>query len=180
MTFLARPDLSTCVVMLKKAGSSSFYSAIHNSKKGLNLTNEEAIPYSKRVMFIRNPLARHHSAFSFFWWLKADGHVTDVIDMGVFKGDNVQEDYEAFVDYSLENENGHWNSQIAEASFNGEFIPNRVHRFEDLQTYWEEYFTGLLPWSNAFSKVQVDEYRREDLIKFYTEDITLWENLNDD
>jgi len=175
---MARPDLNTCVVMINKAGSTSFESSLSSHKKGKMIHGDDAQGYSKRVMFIREPLARHQSAFSFFWWLKDEGHVTSIFDLSLFKGKSLAGDYAAFVDFSLENGDSHWNPQVGEASDNGTFIPNIVHRFEDLTNYWETYFTGRLPWDNAFSKVATTDYRRGDLVEFYRNDTSLWENTN--
>ena len=89
--------------------------------------------------------------------------------------------YERFIDYTLAYEDNHWKlqSELLETQ-NGDWIPTKMHRFEDLVSFWPDYFDVALPHKNSSpTPYVVNEYRLEELLTKYRRDIDLWQSLGD-
>lgn len=85
-------------------------------------------------------------------------------------------DYQSFIDFILSGEpDSHWAPQYAQGLHEGVFVPNTVHRFEDVNKYWFDYVGGKLPTTNSWAPVAVDPYRLDDLYGYYADDLILWE-----
>jgi len=125
---------------------------------------------SRRVAFIREPVDRLESAFSFFYWRADYGwpHSTPApIDS-----------WEAFVEYVLDPTNpddAHWQPQIERIG--GESVATELYLFEDLADVWEDIRPGILPWHNRTSRAPtiVQDHRITELRQKYTVDRALRE-----
>lgn len=134
--------------------------------------NSEVLDISTRVAWIRNPLERLVSAYSFFYYLNEQNGNKEK----VAQKEHTQS-WEAFVDHFLSTPDIHWNSQKEMLSLNGEYIPTVSHRFEDIMKLWGNYIPGLLPWYNACTKLPINDYRRDEIDAYYAEDSALWHTL---
>lgn len=169
--FVAKKDHEVAVAVIPKSGSQSIR---HCCRFQVLLSNEEAKSYPVRVAFIRNPIERLKSAYSFFYFLMEDGVKTD----GTAPPHSSLGSWPDFVDYALGNDNPHWKSQVDTVrDDSGLIIPNRFHKFEEIKDHWEGYYKGALPWINASSRAPTSDYREDDINKFYIEDFELWRSL---
>lgn len=188
MTFGVCDAFPNAISNIEKCGSRSTYEAIMSMRSGRLISNEEALSRETRVMFIRNPLSRIMSCFSHFWWLAYNGSNYYEFMPKILKGElgSEQEDLEIFTDHILSNDNTHWSSQIEQLTTeNGIFVPNRVHRFEDLKYYWGMYCVGKRPdlgeppyiqrQLNSWSKINLKDYRMNDIREKFAPDFELWE-----
>lgn len=177
--FVSREGSDVCVGIIQKCANTSIRSAVMMSNIGVEIQNKDAFDYDKRVAFVRDPLERLDSAFSHFWFISSVGSSFD--DMPVehlyVEGRGLQGDYEAFIDYILGNENCHWIPQVDILSYEGVFVPNIIYKLSNIKDVWENYFTGYLPWENAWSKQKVKPYRIDDLKEYYKLDLKLWDSL---
>ena len=128
------------------------------------VSNDEARRVSRRVAFIRHPIERLKSCYSFMYWQKDYGHP--------HKCGAPVDSWEAFVDHILTHGNIHWSPQ----SLIVEDVPNIYRRFENLADCYEEFRPGLLPHNNRASRLPTNDYRKGDLLAFYADDLTLWGN----
>lgn len=161
-----------CVALIRKAGSSSM-SAVLSSWVEVPVTT--VMDISLRVAFIREPITKLISAYSFFRELHKRG--TKMQSPPAPTKDAV-ESWESFVDYALDNYNVHWTSQVDYLTQDGVYVPTHTHRFEDIGTIWQQYFnTRLLPNYNACVHQEVDNYRADDLQEFYKKDLELWHSV---
>ena len=174
--FVSRKGSNTCIGLIPKCGNTSIRSAVLMCAQPILMENKEALTYQKRVMFMRHPIDRVKSAFSHFWTISSIG--SSFGDMPIehlyIKERGVDLDYEAFIDYILVHENPHWTPQKTVMSHNGVFVPNIVHKLKDIRHVWEDYFKGLLPWENSWSRLTTGDYRIGDLMEYYYQDLALW------
>jgi len=178
--FVVCDAFDAAISSIPKCGSQSVEGAVTGMRGGRIIENEEAMNYDTRVMFIRDPIVRLHSNFSFFWWLEFNGaDYFSFIPKGILTGQRGSEDidYKNFIDYALDNPDPHWGSQVDLMTFNGEFIPTHIHKFEDIQEHWEKYAAGRLPWYNAWSRIPITDYRQDDIKSFYQKDIAMRDSL---
>lgn len=126
--------------------------------------NEEALKVSRRVAFIRHPIERLASCYSFFYWLTDYGRPSKEV------GPVTQ--WEPFVDLVLSRDNEHWRPQVEHVGD----VPNVYRRFENLAECYEEFRPGLLPHNNRASRLPTNDYRKDDLLALYADDLTLWGN----
>lgn len=181
MPFVGRKGEDKCVAIIHKSGSTSIRAAVQYCKEPLSLTNEEAESITSRIMFVRDPLIRIRSGFSHFHHaIELGAEISMIASEAVYvEGRGVQEDYEAFIDHILTAEvNSHWQNQC-EIPVNaaGEFIPNIIHKFEDIMSLWADYYQGGMPWYHGHTRIAVEDYREADLINFYEKDLELRRSL---
>lgn len=135
------------------------------------LTPEEAIGNFTRVGIIRAPMQRIYSMYTFL----KNQHETGASTLS-----NVPtKTYEAFIDYILTHEDNHWKLQteLLETK-EGNWIPTVMHRFEDIDKFWDLYFDVALPHKNSSPVVYtVNEYKLDELMTKYRRDIDLWQSL---
>ncbi len=122
----------------------------------------------RRVAFIRNPIVRLVSAYSFFYWMDDYGMRSRQSDVPI-KG------WEPFVDYVLSDaeDDEHWKLQT---DLIGD-VANIYHRLENLSEHFEKYRPGILPYNNRCSHRRTSDYRRSEIIEKYAKDIVLWEKV---
>jgi hypothetical protein len=161
----------TAVSCLPKNGSSSIKVTRANKHY---LTPEEALNRSIRVGIIRHPLRRLISMYKFL----KNQHETGASTLRHYPTGT----YEAFVDWTMNHEDNHWKVQceLLETK-EGVWIPTVMHRFEDLSSFWSDYFDVALPNKNASpSHYEVNEdYRIEEVLTKYRRDYDLWQSLGD-
>lgn len=158
-----------CVALIRKAGSTSMTHVLTGW-----VECQDVLHIPMRVAFIREPISRLISCYSFFKELHR--RHTQMGPHAPTK--SAVSSWQSFVDYKLQNDNQHWRSQVAYLTTASRYVPTHTHRFEDIGTLWQEYFnTRFLPTFNATVHQKVDDYRRGDIIEFYKEDLELWHSL---
>jgi len=166
--FVAKNESNIAIAVIPKAGSQSIRQCCRYQ---VLMSNDEAMSYETRVAFIRNPVERLKSAYSFFHYLMVDGVRTD----GNAPPHSALVNWEGFVDYALSTPNPHWKPQAdLLLDSKGNFVPTTVHKFEDIKEHWEKYYKGALPWINASSRAETNDYRLDDIRSYYKEDFELW------
>ena len=126
------------------------------------VTNDETMRVSRRVAFIRDPLDRLESCYSFMYWL-ADRGTPHRCGAPV-------DSWQSFVNHILAHDDEHWRPQ----SLHVGTVPNIYRRFENLADCYGEFQPGLLPHNNRATRLPVDDYRRDELLHLYREDLALW------
>ncbi len=151
---------------LPKVGSQSMRHCIPGQRL---VSNEEVLKIPVRVGWVKNPLMREQSGYSFF-------HFLNKRDMNGRRTPNKEQtsSWEVFVDHFLSTPNKHWDSQTQMLTLDGKYVPTVTHRFEDIMELWETYIPGLLPWLNACSKLPINDYRKDDIEQFNREDDRKW------
>ena len=158
--FFQSAERDLAIAQIPKCGITSFREWLSD----FDLIPNDRVCVSKRVAFIRHPLERIKSAYSYMYWIQHRG--------GRLPDSRITtESWESFVDWALENDNEHWRPQI---EFVGD-VPNIWHRFENLDLYWERYKPGILGHENRASRLDTSEYREADLRAMYSDDLRLWE-----
>ncbi len=164
------PKFDIAVALLPKCGSSSIGAAFHKPYIE-NKSTEEILDASIRLAWVRQPWARWTSIFSFFhymWEIHSYGKSDHKSQVNA-------ETYEGFVDHTFATDDRHWMPQTELLTFEGEFVPTQVHRFETIMETWPLYMPGHLPWLRASSHKEFDETYRRDEINFrYQKDDRLW------
>lgn len=130
------------------------------------VSNDETKVVTRRVAFVRNPIERLKSCYSFFYWLSVNGqlHVSGapLSSWGVF------------VDHVLSGaEDEHW---IPQSRHFGD-APNIWRRFESLPECYEEFKPGILPHNNRVTRLETYDYRTEELLQYYAQDFKHWSTL---
>lgn len=125
--------------------------------------NDVARAASRRVAFIRHPLERLRSCYSFFAWHSESGYPNR--DSPPLAG------WTTFVDHVLSAKpNEHW---LPQSEHVGD-VPNIIRRFEQINECCREFWGGTLPHKNAIVRLGTDDYREADLMEFYKDDMALW------
>lgn len=170
--WLADPNNNIAMSCLPKNGATSMRNCFIEKKI---YKNNEVLDISVRVAWIRNPMERLISAYSFFYYLnEQNGNKEKVAQK------EHTESWESFVDHFLSTPDIHWNSQKEILSLDGEYIPTISHRFEDIMKLWGNYLPGLLPWWNACTKLPTNDYRKGEIDNYYAQDLDLWLSLKAD
>lgn len=158
------------LALIAKTGTQSFKEVI-DVDTGWYLVPSEALEYPVRVFFMRHPVDRLKSAFSFFIKLRNEGAQYDPVK------NEVIETWPKFVDHILTHSDEHWDPQIPQVTYKGEFTPNKVLRFEDVKKWWPNFSSIRLPHANASIPQETLEYRVEELKALYAEDMQLWKSI---
>ncbi len=183
MPFLSRAGSDVCIARILKVANRSIETWVCNAKGSLEVSNEEALEYPRRVAFIRDPLERLKSSFFMARWEVRQGHLWDNIPAEYLFIENrgIQKDYEMFLDYVFNNENNHWKPQTDLISHNGVLVPNIYHRMQDISIHYDKYFDeGTIPHLGAASRKEEPDYsyRLADIEKKWEQDFNLWRSLN--
>lgn len=152
------------IAMVPKCGHTSFDAMV-----GARLSIDEALRIPMRVQFVRDPIDRFVSAYSFFYALNEDNPHRESVPKNV-----THNGYESFVDYALSNPNPHW---MPQTELTGG-IATRLHKFtgENIRRWWSHYWPGKLPdWFNACTHLPTTDYRIADLREYYATDIVAFE-----
>ena len=166
--WLACDDVA--VAVLPKVASQSI--GEYSRERLTQLTAREVFDIPRRVAWVRDPMDRLQSAYTFFREMTKNGPCGR--DGFITKAHT--KDWSTFVDLTLETPDAHWHPQVELLTFGDRFIPTEVHRFENIQKTWPWY--GLLPWFNGTKHYPVDTtYRQAELTEKYREDMQLWLSL---
>ena len=122
------------LALIAKAGIQSFTEA---SGDQWYMSNKQAIEFPTRIFFIRNPIDRLESCYSFLVGLKDEGTNQDIIP------EEHLLTWELFVDYILENSDEHWDPQTEQLKYKGTLTPTHIFRFEDVCDWWPICFARL-------------------------------------
>lgn len=164
MTFFASSERDLAVALIPKAGIQTISEWLGPGFRVVD--NEAAMSFSRRVAFIRHPLERLKSCYSFMYWLADYGsphHSGAPVDS-----------WESFVDHVLGGaRNEHW---IPQTEHVGD-VPNIWRRFEDIANCYEAFRPGLLPHNNRASRRPTSDYRSTELAAYYAADLDRWENI---
>lgn len=165
MPFIAKGNKALAVIT--KAGAQSMREVMSD---GWYRTNEQALEYPIRIMFVRNPRARLKSAYSFFNGLKQQGTRYDKIDFSTV------DRWETFVDMALDpsTDDEHWNTQKSSVLFNDQLVPNKIFRFEEINEIFPHFIPRAMPHLNQSERLPTNDYRRTDIDQFYNDDSNLW------
>lgn len=133
----------------------------NNDKRLLSIT--------RRVAFIRNPRERIESAFSLFYWSFERRKKLHVSNAPI-------DSWESFVDHILSSkiDDEHWRPQT---DLIGN-VPNTYHRFENIAERFEIYRPGILPHNSKTSRRPSTNYRSDELLRKYADDLTLWNEVS--
>tara|TARA_R110000851_G_scaffold333061_1_gene510947 strand:+ start:61 stop:561 length:501 start_codon:yes stop_codon:yes gene_type:complete len=165
--WLVSENNSIAMSVLPKNGSTSISNVFGPSR---SVNDRSIFNTRRRVAWIRNPLSRLISAYSFFKALDNQGVLRD--------RSIVVTDWPSFVDHALATQNMHWCRQIFALTLDGIYAPTEAYRFEDISSKWEMIMgAGLLPWNNAATTLPVTDYRQADIETYYSEDFALWQSL---
>lgn len=155
---------------IPKNGSTSVTNALRTHQA---VSNADVLWCQTRVFWMRDPIARFHSAYSFFSALN-DRNENNGGPYGTAPNSIITSDYHAFVDYALENPNAHWFPQTG-------LLQNswtNIHRFEEIMSLWNNYWPGFLPWHNGVAlKNDIDTYRLGDIQDYYQEDLHVYNTI---
>ena len=155
------------ISVLPKNGSTSISSVFGPSRSVNDLS---IFNTSRRVAWIRNPLSRLISAYSFFKALDNQGVLRD--------NSIIVTDWPSFVDHALVTMNMHWCQQIPALTLHGIYVPTEEYKFEDIASKWEVVVgSGLLPWQNAATTLAITDYRKTHIEAYYAEDFAKWQSL---
>jgi len=175
--FVTADCYKAAIASIEKCASQSIHLAVSPMKGAIILSNEEALEYETRVMFVRHPIERLISCYSHLSWLTHNDYQYDeIMPIGIMDGKGDLAEYRRFIDYILKNNDPHWDSQYDLMLYNHSFVPNKVHKFDDIGSLWGLYAAGMLPHINAWTDRQYNHYRLDELLFKYSKDLELWEN----
>ena len=175
--FVTATCYKAAIATIEKCASQSIHNAVAPMKGAQILSNKEALQFDTRVMFVRHPIERLVSCYSHLSWLTYnDYHYDEIIPLGVLTGKGDIEEYRRFVDYIMDNADPHWTPQYDLMLYNHSFVPNKVHKFEDINAFWGFYASGMIPHINAWTARECSPYRLDELLFKYTKDLELWNN----
>lgn len=155
------------LALIAKAGIQSFTEA---SGDQWYMSNEQAIEFPTRVFFIRNPIDRLKSCYSFLVGLKDEGAKQDMIP------EEHLLTWGLFVDYILKNSDEHWDPQTEQLKYKGILTPTHTFRFEDISHWWPKCFDVTLPHANASNRLDIEDYMVNEINDFYSVDNDVWIN----
>ena len=158
------------VACIPKIATSSIQDAI--SKGYVYKNTDEILNVSTRVAWIREPIIRLQSAYSFFNAMYKQSSYG-----GTYPTEDQCSTWEKFVDCILVNEDKHWRPQADFIVYEGKVVSNFIYKFEDIQKTWSNHFDGLLPWLRACKHLPINNYRRDEINEYYKRDIELWSGL---
>lgn len=153
------------VALVPKCGNTSFSALVGGGRLSL----EDALNIEQRIMFIREPMDRFTSGYSFFYAMNELDASRENVPMGV-----THQGYEHYVDYALSTPNPHWMPQM---ELTGS-IATHIHPFscDSLRKWWPVYWPGRQPdWLNACTHLPTSDYRLDDLRRYYSADFDAYE-----
>lgn len=171
-------NVKVCVAVIRKGGSLSIDQALMPAEY---FGVERALEFPVRVAFVREPMERYASSFSFFTHQYNRMGENDTVTGDVPPVEVVNAGYHAWVDWTLDEDpmNRHWIPQVEQLTYEGVLVPTEIHRFEDIHDHWERLFgPGMLPHINAASRLPTDDYRTDDINNRYEQDLALWQSLH--
>jgi len=158
-------DAYLLIALICKSGRTS----LRKCSNGWDISNELSLEYPNRVFFIRNPIKRLRSCYSFIKTLKIKSINCSDFDF------EATLTWQEFVDHVLAgNKNPHWNNQVESLYFNGELTPNIILRFEELHDWWPKYTPCELRHLNSSIPQETPDYRNKELGIYYAPDFDQW------
>jgi len=167
--WLVTADRNIAMSCLRKVGSVSMQNIIKHKEIE---DNKSVLDVKQRVFWVRKPIDRLISCYSFFHHLNN----TDGNGVRVLSAENTAS-WESFIDTILSSKDPHWNPQAEQLKIDNKPIWTIAHKFEDIIKKWGDYLPGLLPWYNACTHLDISDYRRGEIESLYREDAELWRLL---
>lgn len=153
------------VALLPKCATQS----IKDHAYGSALDNEAAGEFARRYMFVRESMDRFHAGWHFFNRLKNAGEKHHAVPASSL------ESYEAYVDFTLTNDDVHWNPQISQVMGKQGFVPNRVFKFDFINEIWPCFFFHKLGHVNSAPTISgINDHRIDELKAKYRDDTILY------
>lgn len=166
----------TSVALIEKCGSSSIKSLYAIVRAGI-VHSKDNMETPNRLAFIRDPFDRFRASFDHFYYMHNKGLPNGIIEDSIFTN-NVKHAYANFVDYTLENNDVHWQPQNEILKWNGVVTVNRMYKFEYINEVWLAEFGFEMPHTNIHRRIVVDDsYRLDDVKDYYKTDYELRETL---
>ncbi len=156
----------TAIKLIAKVGTQSF-SDVSENWYG---SNEQALLFPTRVMFVREPMERLKSCYQFFVGLRDAGTTYSGFSFDIL------DTWQTFIDYILlGNVDEHWQTQSEQATSDGELTPTEYLKFDDLGSWFPVFFNIRLPHINSSEPLVVDDtYRSDELGIYYADDYDLY------
>lgn len=158
-------DESPLVALIHKCGSSTISNALHAAH---TVMVDKSDSYPVRIAFIRDPIERIKSWYSFLTGIAETGSQTIYhIDIST---------YESFIDSALSNPG----LVIFQPYSTGFQNLTDVYKLSDIESVWPKYFKlrRKPSRSNAFyPHPGINDYRLDELRDLYREDLELWRSL---
>jgi hypothetical protein len=152
------------VAYISRVASQAMYASLGNQHGAI-----EAGRCERRVAFIRDPLARHVSAYRLMKMIYTQG-IERVPNQALMS-------YGAFCEYSVENEDQHWLPQMETLRRYGDLITEH-YPLELLLRKWVEFFRLLPPIMNEALVEYPANVRPAGVLElYYAEDIEMRESL---
>lgn len=162
--FYANTEKDLAIAQIPKAGLVSLQKALGKSFPVKPNNDPALLVISRRVVFIRHPIERLKSAFSFFCRLLTEGiqHSSGA----------TTESWEGFVDQVLasQHDDEHWRPQSEHIGT----VPNIIHRLEDIDRHWHRYCDVPITRENASPRQPTNDYRLDEVLVKYDADMQLW------
>ena len=173
MSFFFSREHDLAVAKISKAGSTTIRAWLP-AVTFRDVDNESARAASRRVAFIRHPIDRLESCYSYFCYLRAIGKPYTNRSLPIHVVDRITSGWNLFVDHVLSEEvDSHWQQQ-------SDFItdvPNILHRFEDFPKYYRNYWNNTPQKLNSSKRIPVWNWRTEELLAHYADDVSLYNNI---
>ena len=173
--FIVRNNIA--IALVPKCANTSIRSAFGASGKRMSCDEAMAVP--RRVFFMREPFERLKSDFRFFNWLYDVGSEYSGVE-SIKLNKEILSSWDSWTDYILTHPDVHWMPQVEQLkTSDGEFAPNILHKLDDIDKLWGEYFPGLIPTENETVKTEIKnlDYRINDINEYYAEDYKVWHGV---
>ena len=158
MAFYFCPAYDLAVAQIPRCGNTSIGEWLGHADLVEN-DDSKLLNVSNRVAFIRNPIERFKSAYSFLKWM---GHHN--------------QSGEEYVDNALDPKAVDDEHYRLQTSFIGG-MANRYHRFENILKVYELYKPGVFPHNNSATRLPTPYYRLPELTEKFERDFILWESI---
>lgn len=153
------------IALVPKCGNTSFSALVGGNR----LTTEEALNMGTRVMFIRDPIDRFVSGYSFFYAMNELDSSRENVPISI-----THQGYEHYVDHALSTPNPHWVPQMELTRG----IATHLYKFDcdSIRKWWPMHWPGCQPdWLNACTHLPTTDYRLDDLRRYYADDLRAFE-----
>ena len=169
MRFLQRGN-GPAIACIPKNASFSIMRVMGDAKE---LTPDEAMRCDVQVAFIRDPVDRLQSLYSFLYWIEAKPNARHNVAIGPF------DCWQEFIDQALISSDPHVLPQSDLISDKRGQMPNRLHWLKDIAEVWGDYYPGMVPdksefpHSNRAMRLPCEDYRMADIKQKYEKDYEL-------
>ena len=158
----------TPVALIPKAGTQSIQEFAQEV-----ITNTETNRYKHAIAFLRNPLTRLVSCYSFLHNLIVVNKQNTSVNIAA---ENLSS-YSAFIDYMLLNDDEHWIPQVELIQHDRETHQTVFYTFENMPETFKKLFSINLQHINSSQHLEISSYRLDDITRYYKGDFEKWLSL---